>query len=508
MPRIFEYDTEKVNNLFGEHSIFENREIAADSTTKFFQSDVTIAISMYKDLEKTKRCVDSVMKYTTGIDFDLIFLIDGAQDGIFDYFKNFEYEKTTIIYNTANRGGGVPWRFVCLNMLSEYVVSMASDVIVTHNWLSNMLTCLKSDPKIGMVVPMSSNVSNLQCTDLGGFSSEEEMQKKAAVFNQSDPLKWEERLRLINIVQVFRKPALMVLGIPYSDAGFVHNFGDDDLSFTMRRSGYKTILAGDTWIHHDHVRVTTSKEEYDSFNKSIAIGREDFKTKYYGIDAWDDVNNFIFYKDYISDTQSNIPNILGIDTRCGTPILEIKNAIKNHGKLISNCYAITSNPKYFLDLTTICGSDCVVCGDPLQSLDKFVIGSMDYIIIDNYINQYKDTFELIRKCASLLKDNGHIYVSLKNVYDLLSYMEMLGYINNIKNEAAISYTYSQFFNKIKDMGGDIKCIFAEQISPEEVKNILPLAENILQKSLNMNNEPQKKADMLMIKKWVFDITLG
>ena len=508
MPKIYEYNTEAVDNLFSEHSLYENREKLARFTSKEYKSEVTICISMYKDLDKAKRCVESVLRYTKGIDFDLVLLIDGPKDGLFDYFKNIEYEKTTIIYNTANRGGSVPWTFLSMDMLSEFVVGLAGDLVLTENWLNNLLKCIKSDPTTGMVVPVSSNSSNLQEYYIGDFKNYDEMQKLASDFNRSDPGKWEERLRIITLGTVFRKSALYTLGIPMSDIGFAHNFSDDEMAFRMRRMGYKCIVAADTWIHHDHVRTVTTLEEKNEFDRSIEIGRQDFKNKYFGIDAWIDVNNFVLFRDKIQKTGSDIPAILGIDVKCGTPILDIKNKIRQFGKLNAGCFAITSDPKYYTDLMTICGAEQVVCGDVVQSIDKFVPSSMDYIIIDKYINQYQDPFGLITKCATLLKNDGHIYVYLKNSYDLLSYLDMLGYITDNRTEMAYNYTYSQFVKKVKDMGGNIECVLTEKLTADEAGGVAPIGEKLLQKTINMSNDPQGKVDRIMTRRWAFDITLG
>ena len=44
----------------------------------------------------------------------------------------------------------------------RYFVGLPYDVLVTTNWLKNMLICMESDERIGFVVPMSDNTSNLQ----------------------------------------------------------------------------------------------------------------------------------------------------------------------------------------------------------------------------------------------------------------------------------------------------------------------------------------------------------
>ena len=87
-----------------------------------------------------------------------------------------------------------------------------------------------------MICPASTNVSNYQQENLGGFNNSEEMQMKAALFNKSNPAKWEEKIRLIPTAALYRREVFDTVGL--YDAGFMHDFGDDDFTFRVRRAGY------------------------------------------------------------------------------------------------------------------------------------------------------------------------------------------------------------------------------------------------------------------------------
>ena len=72
-------------------------------------------------------------------------------------------------------------------MSGRYYVIIPNDVYVTKNWLHNLLACMRSNPAIGLVVPMSSNVSNFQGVNFN-FTSMPEMQKIAEM---QFLLRWE-----------------------------------------------------------------------------------------------------------------------------------------------------------------------------------------------------------------------------------------------------------------------------------------------------------------------------
>ena len=150
-----------------------------------------------------------------------------------------------------------------------------------------MLRCAESDPRIGMVNPVSSNVSNFQNVEFA-FASLEEMQRKAAEHNVSDPRKWHERLRLVTLGTLYKRECLDMIG--KADYGFFHDFVDDDLTFRVRRAGYKAILVRDVFVHHDHDLM--KDRDPDEFRESLEKGRLNFKEKYFGVDAWDDASNY------------------------------------------------------------------------------------------------------------------------------------------------------------------------------------------------------------------------
>ena len=385
---IYEFKTDNIKNMELSDDLIEARKNVALSAASIsdFHSDVTILIQAFNRLEKTKQCIESVLKYTKGINYDLLLIDSGSSDGTFEYFKSVEHDKVRILRLSKNITSGFPANFINIGWIAKYLVSVTNDLIVTPNWLHNLIAVAESDPKIGIVNPVSSNASNCQGYDMD-FVDFDDMQKKAAEFNKSDPTKWHERMRIITLGTLYKKDCIYAMGSPVGDMGFFHDFSDDDIGFRARRAGYKVVLAKDTWIHHNHKVFQMENKNPEDFRKSLEVGRKNFNEKYFGIDAWDDVNNFIpEFLPAIEDTVSQTPKILGIDVRCGTPVLEIKNKLREYGKFDSECFAFTQEAKYFIDLQSVCGAENVI-SDKIECLScNFDNDSFDYIIIGNPIN--------------------------------------------------------------------------------------------------------------------------
>lgn len=426
MEQIVEINTDRIRSLQVDNDLFQNRTSIAEMQEMEAGSEVTIIIQGYNRFEKTKRCVESVLEYTSGIDFELILIDHGSEDMTLEYFQSVAYGKKKIIHITKNLGASYPPSVLNLKDLGRFVCYLMNDLIVTPHWLENLLTCMRSDARIGMVNPVSSNTSNLQEIDLP-YTDYDDMRKKAASFNHSDPRKWEDRQRLITLGTLFRKEALIAVGWPYIDAGFFHDFADDDITFRIRRMGYRAVLAGDTWICHDHDMQSRAGEDLAEFQKSLSIGRANFQEKYFGVDAWDDVNNY--YIPYLpSLPKTNVKGaakVLGVDVLCGTPILDVKNWLRRSNVFDTELSAFTQDPKYWIDLKTIC-TGAVVCDREEFLSDPFFPGYFDYIVVDRPLNRYHEPQKVIDDCFSLCKKGGIMLFKLKNAFSFHSYLYHLG----------------------------------------------------------------------------------
>jgi GT2 family glycosyltransferase/Flp pilus assembly protein TadD len=381
---------------------------------------VSILVFAYNNLEKhTKTCVEAILRYTRDIDYELVLLDNGSDDGTFDYFRSVSFARKKIVRVTRNKGANYGQFTATRYLTGRYVVMIANDVYVTENWLSNMIACAESDERIGFLATFSDNVSNLQEMRLP-FASLEEMWAQAARYNVSDPRKWEERLRLMPAIAFYRRECLDIIGS--LDYAFRHDFSDDDISFRVRRAGYRIVCCGDTFVHHSGSSAAGSSE---AKMEVLRRGREIFRQKYHGIDAWEDINNFELLMLHLVEPEekrgSAQPQVLGIDVRCGTPILQLKNKLRLAGIFAAKLSAFVQEPKYWLDLSTICDGSVAV--DRIDHLtDHFPRGSFDYILLGKPLSSYSGTEKLLCDLFSLLTIDGQLLVKLENRFDRTAFL--------------------------------------------------------------------------------------
>lgn len=323
-----------------------------------------------------------------------------------------------------------------------------------------------------MVVPATSNVSNLQQVDLP-YHTYEEMQEAAVRFNRSDPRKWEDRMRLITLGALYRKEVLLALGWPLADPGFVHDFGDDDVSFAVRRLGYRIVLAGDTWICHDHDFRHGEGKDPAAFDRSLKIGRENFREKYFGIDAWEDVNNY--YAPHLETLEikklAGTAHILGVDVKCGTPILDVKNRLRKASCFDAELSAFTQSPQYWMDLKTIC-TGLVACDREEFLTDSFPDEYFDYIIVDRPINSYHEPQKMINDLFSLCKKGGTVICKLKNTFSFLGYIHLLGQQDVYDSEFSYAIPLEALYGALSRQGQVKNVIAIPFAAPEGQREML------------------------------------
>lgn len=442
-------ETDAMHVPHSTEDIKTQRSFVYQELNHYFDATVTIFVLAYNNLENTKVCVESILENTKDINFQLALIDNGSTDNTLEYFRSVKYENKVIYHITKNIGGPFACYISLQHFSSKYYVLIPNDVIVTSRWLNNLLICMESDPAIGFVTPVSSNVSNLQEVNLS-FSTIDEMQKKAAIFNQSDPKKWQERMRLINIVTVLKKEVIDAVGL--FDMGYFHDFTEDDYSARVRRAGYKLMLCGDTFVHHNHDYRSLERKDAQTYQHSLDAGRKGYSRKFYGIDAWDDINNFEPCMTYLL-SQENIshnstPSILGIDVRCGTPILQIKNTLRTNGIFEAYTAAFTTDAKYFYDLQCVTQGH-VSCDRIEYILDRYAQNSFDYVILGAPLNGYLEPLSLLRRLLEITKQGGKLLFKLQNCADIYTFFYMLGCIRNLEGNMTSNLSPESIENCLK-----------------------------------------------------------
>ncbi|MBP1965811.1 glycosyltransferase [Paenibacillus aceris] len=401
---------------------------------------VSIVLLAYNHLDYTKLAVESIYKYTSHINFELITVNNGSSDGTREYFDSLPNKKK--IHLDENVGPVNGFNIGMKAAEGKYTAAVCNDFIFTTRWLDNLLICIESDEKIGFVSPGSSNISNHQMIQ-GNYSNLEEMQRFAEQYNQSDASKWEERVRLLPCVLMVRTDLLKEIG--YFDPEFYFGeFADDDISFRIRRAGYKLIFARDTFTYH-FGSITTGVDQKE--NSSLEVSRKIFMEKH-GIDSWNDANfdlNLVSSLDVTSNQES--VSILGINSRCGGTPLQLKNKLNEHGLHNVSIDNFTEDRKYLIDLKTV--SERSACGNVVDIKHLFADRKYDYIIFGEGIERCNSIEQTVADLVTLMKNDGQLVFKIRNGSNYIRVANLiLGNVLSNENEPQVTYLNKEKFLSI------------------------------------------------------------
>ncbi|MBP1711309.1 MAG: SAM-dependent methyltransferase and glycosyltransferase, partial [Deltaproteobacteria bacterium] len=212
----------------------------------------------------------------------------------------------------------------------------------------------------------------------------------------------------------------------------------------------------------------------------LTTGRNIFRQKYFGVDAWDDVNNFEqLLLNLVNPAEKRgalRQEVLGIDVKCGAPILQLKNKLRHTDIFDARLSGFVQDPKYWLDLKTICEGTTVV--DRIEYLtEHFLPNSFDYILLGNPLNLYKETDKILTDMLSLLKNDGQLLIKLRNAFDMKAFLDSMKKGFGSGNKSITSVDINNL-NKILMRNG-----YAIQTVRQSLYNIDNATKNIISTTL-------------------------
>lgn len=206
----------------------------------------SIIIPTYNQRKYLMECISSIRKYTR-IPYELIVIDNGSTDGTVEKLRA-KFDGIRIRRNTENLGFAKAVNQGLMMARGTTLLLLNNDTVVTKNWLENLLACLRSNPDLGLVGPVSNRIGGEQRIKTS-YRSIQQMKVFARSINRRSPERWKRAERVMGFCLLFTREMFCKLG--YFDEGFnIGNCEDTDYGMRARLLGSELVIAGDTFVHH------------------------------------------------------------------------------------------------------------------------------------------------------------------------------------------------------------------------------------------------------------------
>jgi len=225
----------------------KEKELANTSKKSSDKVDVSIIIITYNQYEYTSKCIKSLLKYTNE-SFEIVVIDNASKDDSGNKIKK-DFPGVHVYCNNNNLGFPKAVNQGIVQSKGDYVLILNNDTVVTAGWLERMIEVAESDPKIGIVGPISNEVSGLQKDNDAKYETIEEMHKYAAEVSTKNKGEVFNFPRVAFLCTLIKRKVINEIG-GLDERFSPGNYEDDDFCLRSQMGGYKTVIAKDVFIHH------------------------------------------------------------------------------------------------------------------------------------------------------------------------------------------------------------------------------------------------------------------
>jgi GT2 family glycosyltransferase len=235
---------------------------------------VSIVIPIYNNIDFTLRCLGSLKRNISSINYEVIIIDDNSSDGSKDLLRRidglrlFSNEKNIGFVGSCNRGAR--------HARGEYVAFLNNDTMVLPGWLEELVGTFNVLPKVGLVGSMLL-YPNGRLQEAGGV-----IWKDGSGWNYGhNDRPFKGKYLFARDVDYCSGASIMIKRQLLKEVGYFSNeyspgyYEDTDLSFKIREHGFRTIYQPFSRVIHFE-GITSGTDLSSGMKKFQVINRETF----------------------------------------------------------------------------------------------------------------------------------------------------------------------------------------------------------------------------------------
>ena len=259
--------------LANTSAINKLQELKSDKTARIHSESVDIIICVYNAYEDVKRCIESVLRFTSQ-PYRIIIVDDNSAELTRCYLESVAQMNTNIllIRNTSNNHGYTYAANIGLRAsTADYNILLNSDTIVSKNWVDNLIKCAitRNADLVGPLSNTASWQSIPRLTDESGdwchnyLPDNITIEEMAAMVESNSECIYPEVTLLNGFCMMVSRKAIKILGY-FDEENFGRGFAEeDDYTSRANKAGLKLAIADDTYIFHAQSKSYTDERRLE-----------------------------------------------------------------------------------------------------------------------------------------------------------------------------------------------------------------------------------------------------
>jgi GT2 family glycosyltransferase len=217
---------------------------------------IDVIIPVYKGLQSTRRCVDSVLGCPQSAAFEVVAIDDASPDPeISRYLSELAGQgRITLARNESNLGFVQSVNRGMALHAERDVVLLNSDTEVANDWLDRLRHGAYGQPDVGTVTPFSNNATICSYPFegwAGGVPGTLGLAALDRLFAATNAGRTVDLPTAVGFCMYIRRECLQAVGL-FDAQRFGRGYGEEN-EFCLRAAaaGWKSVLAGDVFVFHE-----------------------------------------------------------------------------------------------------------------------------------------------------------------------------------------------------------------------------------------------------------------
>ncbi|AGF58245.1 GT2 family glycosyltransferase [Clostridium saccharoperbutylacetonicum] len=413
---------EKDNIIFEINKLKESKAISINN--------FSIIILTFNNLKYTIQCIESIRKYNTLNNYEIIVIDNNSIDDTREWLK--AQKDIKYILNSENNGfpAGCNQGISIANKDND-VFLLNNDTLIMPNSIFTLRMGLYSNESVGSVSSVSNEAPYQTIQDK--FESISQYYNYSLKNNIPNDNKYEYRLTLIGFALLFKRTVLNEVGL-LDEIFTPGNYEDNDISLRIVKLGYKNILCKDSFIYHYGGK--SFKRDIQRYSDILNVNNKKFQDKW-RIDPEKSFRRRNDILELIDEPNNSTFNILEIGCACGATLLEIKNLYPN-----ANIYGVELDKDTAEIAKTFAN---IAIGDIENSNLNYKENFFDYIILADVLNYLKYPVKTLENIKKYLKYKGKVLISVPNVMNFTILKDLINGNWYYENEGFLDAECLKFF---------------------------------------------------------------